>query len=30
MTQPLVTIVDDEPEIRRILTDALEDAGFRT
>ena len=30
MSQPLVTIVDDEPEIRRILTDALEDAGFRT
>jgi DNA-binding response OmpR family regulator len=30
MTQPLVTIVDDEPEIRRILTDALEEAGFRT
>ncbi len=30
MTQPLVTIVDDEPEIRRVLTDALEEAGFRT
>lgn len=30
MTKPLVTIVDDEPEIRRILTDALEEAGFRT
>lgn len=30
MTQPLVTILDDEPEIRRILTEALEDAGFRT
>ncbi|WP_171176762.1 response regulator transcription factor [Ruegeria sp. HKCCA4633] len=30
MTQPLVTILDDEPEIRRILTDVLEDAGFRT
>ena len=30
MSQPLVTILDDEPEIRRILTDALEDAGFRT
>ena len=30
MTQPLVTIVDDEPEIRRILTEALEDAGFQT
>ena len=30
MTAPLVTILDDEPEIRRILTDALNDAGFRT
>ncbi|WP_226689412.1 response regulator transcription factor [Ruegeria arenilitoris] len=30
MSQPLVTIVDDEPEIRRVLTDALEEAGFRT
>nr|WP_170541686.1 response regulator transcription factor [Ruegeria arenilitoris] len=30
MNQPLVTILDDEPEIRRILTEALEDAGFRT
>ncbi|MCA0928182.1 response regulator transcription factor [Ruegeria profundi] len=30
MTQPLITIVDDEPEIRRVLTDALEEAGFRT
>lgn len=30
MTEPLVTILDDEPEIRQILTDALEDAGFRT
>ena len=30
MTQPLVTILDDEPAIRAILTDALEDAGFRT
>ena len=30
MTQPLVTILDDEPEVRRILTEALEDAGFRT
>lgn len=28
--QPLVTILDDEPEIRQILSDALEDAGFRT
>ncbi len=30
MTQPLVTILDDEPEIRRILTEALEEAGFQT
>ena len=30
MTAPLVTILDDEPEIRQILTEALEDAGFRT
>lgn len=30
MTAPLVTILDDEPEIRHILTEALEDAGFRT
>ncbi len=30
MTQPLVTILDDEPAIRAILTDALEEAGFRT
>lgn len=30
MTAPLVTILDDEPEIRQILTDVLEDAGFRT
>ncbi|MFK7941106.1 MAG: response regulator transcription factor, partial [Roseovarius sp.] len=30
MTQPLVTILDDEPAIRSILTDALEEAGFRT
>ncbi|MEM1006647.1 MAG: response regulator transcription factor [Pseudomonadota bacterium] len=30
MTQPLVTILDDEPEIRRILTEALTEAGFRT
>lgn len=30
MTQTLVTILDDEPEIRRILTDALQEAGFRT
>ncbi|MBJ6372800.1 response regulator transcription factor [Sedimentitalea arenosa] len=30
MTAPLVTILDDEPEIRSILTDVLRDAGFRT
>ena len=30
MTQPLVTILDDEPEIRRILSETLEEAGFRT
>ncbi|MGR3615039.1 MAG: response regulator transcription factor [Paracoccaceae bacterium] len=30
MTKPLITILDDEPEIRQILTDALEEAGFRT
>ncbi|WP_264212000.1 response regulator transcription factor [Leisingera thetidis] len=30
MTPPLVTILDDEPEIRQILTDTLEEAGFRT
>ena len=27
---PLVTILDDEPAIRSILTDALTEAGFRT
>jgi len=30
MTPPLVTILDDEPEIRTMLSDALEEAGFRT
>jgi len=30
MTAPLVTILDDEPEIRRMLADALGEAGFRT
>ena len=30
MSAPLVTILDDEPAIRSILADALEDAGFRT
>ena len=29
-TQPHVAILDDEPEIRRMLADALEEAGFRT
>jgi len=30
MTAPLVTILDDELEIRSMLADALEEAGFRT
>lgn len=30
MTSPLVSILDDEPEIRMILADALDEAGFRT
>lgn len=30
MTAPLVTILDDEPAIRTMLADALEDAGYRT
>jgi len=30
MNTPLVTILDDEPAIRAILSDALEEAGFRT
>jgi two-component system, OmpR family, response regulator len=30
MKSPLVTILDDEPEIRQILTDVLQEAGFRT
>jgi two-component system OmpR family response regulator len=30
VTQPLVTILDDEPEIRQMLSDALTEAGFRT
>ena len=30
MTAQLVTILDDEPAIRTMLADALEDAGFRT
>jgi DNA-binding response OmpR family regulator len=28
--QPHVAILDDEPEIRRMLSDALQEAGFRT
>ena len=27
---PLIAILDDEPEIRRLLSQALEQAGFRT
>jgi two-component system OmpR family response regulator len=30
MTRPLVTILDDEPDIRRMLADVLEEAGFDT
>ncbi|HAR52678.1 MAG TPA: DNA-binding response regulator, partial [Roseovarius nubinhibens] len=30
MTAPLVAILDDEPEIRTMLADALDEAGFRT
>ncbi|MFD2739750.1 response regulator transcription factor [Sulfitobacter aestuarii] len=30
MSRPLITILDDEPEIRTMLADALEDAGFDT
>ena len=30
MTEPLVTILDDEPEVRAMLSDALGEAGFRT
>lgn len=30
MSDPLVTILDDEPEIREMLTEALHEAGFRT
>lgn len=30
MSRPLVTILDDEPEIRTMLADALEEAGFDT
>ncbi len=30
VSKPVVAILDDEPEIRRLLADALEDAGFQT
>lgn len=30
MTQPMIAILDDEPEIRHMLSEALTDAGFRT
>lgn len=30
MTQPLVAILDDEPQIRALLADTLSEAGFRT
>ena len=30
MTQPFVTILDDDPEVRHLLTDTLEEAGFAT
>ena len=30
MSRPLVTILDDEPEIRTMLADVLEEAGFDT
>lgn len=30
MSETLVSILDDEPEIRQILSEALEEAGFRT
>ena len=30
MTAPLVSILDDEPQIRALLSEALADAGFRT
>ncbi|MEM1274313.1 MAG: response regulator transcription factor [Pseudomonadota bacterium] len=30
MTAPLVTILDDEPQIRSLLSDALNEAGLRT
>ncbi len=30
MSRPLIAILDDEPQIRLMLADALEEAGFRT
>ena len=30
MTPPLITILDDEPAIRSMLSEALQDAGFDT
>jgi DNA-binding response OmpR family regulator len=30
MSAPLVTILDDEPSVREMLAEALEEAGFRT
>jgi len=30
MTKPFVTILDDEPEIRTLLSDVLQEAGFET
>lgn len=30
MTAPLITILDDEPDIRTMLADALQEAGYRT
>ena len=30
MTAPLIAILDDEPDIRTILSSALEEAGFRS
>lgn len=30
MTAPMIAILDDEPQIRRMLSDALGEAGFRT
>lgn len=30
MTKPLVTILDDEPEIRTLLSEVLQEAGFET